>query len=147
MKNLIVLLLLVVAVSARAQSYSIDWYTIDGGGGTSTGGVYTLRGTIGQPDAGTMSGGNFSVNGGFWSAFAVQTPGAPLLSISRSGNNVIVSWPASGATGFVLDHSPVLNTVSSPWDPVAFPYSTNSGVISITLPSPAGAEYYRLRKP
>ncbi|HWN96366.1 MAG TPA: hypothetical protein VNT99_15150, partial [Methylomirabilota bacterium] len=52
--------------SARAQSYSIDWFTIDGGGGTSTGGVYSVSGTIGQPDAGTMSGGNYSLAGGFW---------------------------------------------------------------------------------
>ena len=27
-----------------AQSYSIDWSTIDGGGGTSTGGVYSASG-------------------------------------------------------------------------------------------------------
>jgi hypothetical protein len=33
----------------RAQSYSIDWFTIDGGGGTSTG-VYSVSGTIGQQD-------------------------------------------------------------------------------------------------
>lgn len=37
--------------AALAQSYSIDWFTIDGGGGTSTGGVYSVSGTIGQPDA------------------------------------------------------------------------------------------------
>jgi hypothetical protein len=29
----------------------LDWFTIDGGGGTSTGGVYAVSGTIGQPDA------------------------------------------------------------------------------------------------
>ncbi len=50
------------------QSYCIDWLTIDGGGGTSTGGVYSVSGTIGQPDAGApMSGVNFSLTGGFWS--------------------------------------------------------------------------------
>ena len=27
--------------TARAQQYSIDWYKIAGGGGTSTGGTYT----------------------------------------------------------------------------------------------------------
>ena len=41
-----------LATGALAQTYSIDWYTIDGGGGTSTGGVYSVSGTIGQPDAG-----------------------------------------------------------------------------------------------
>ena len=36
---------------AMAQ-YSINWYTIDGGGGTSTEGAHMVSGTIGQPDAG-----------------------------------------------------------------------------------------------
>lgn len=49
-----------------AQTYSIDWHTIDGGGGTSTGGGYSLSGTIGQPDAGSMSGGGYTLGGGFW---------------------------------------------------------------------------------
>src|ERR1017187_274191 len=54
--------------TVRAESYSIDWSTIDGGGGVSTGGVYQVNGTIGQPDAGAaMTGGNYSVSGGFWS--------------------------------------------------------------------------------
>jgi len=37
---------------ALPQQCSIDWYKIAGGGGTSTGGVYSASGTIGQPDAG-----------------------------------------------------------------------------------------------
>ncbi len=50
-----------------AATYTIDWYTIDGGGTMSTsGGSYTLSGTIGQSDAGTQSGGNYKLNGGFW---------------------------------------------------------------------------------
>ncbi len=74
-------LLLFSAALAQAQSYSIDWFTIDGGGGASTGGVYQVSGTIGQPDAGKMSGGNFTIDGGFWGIIAaVQTPGALLLS-------------------------------------------------------------------
>jgi hypothetical protein len=51
--------------------YSLDWFSVDGGGGTSTGGVYTVLGAIGQPDAGpTMTGGNYSLDGGFWSITA-----------------------------------------------------------------------------
>jgi len=143
----IALLFLAVTSIASAQSYSIDWYTIDGGGGTSTGGVYTVTGTIGQPDAGTLSGGSYTLNGGFWSIFAVQTPGAPLLSVARSGANVIVSWLAANAAGFVLDQSATLTGAPIPWSQVGFPYNTNSGVISITVPSPAGNKYYRLRHP
>jgi len=69
----IALLLLAVlfALPASAQ-FSIDWFTFDGGGGTSTGGVYTVSGTIGQPDAGAMSGGSYSLAGGFWGGAAAQ---------------------------------------------------------------------------
>ena len=49
-----------------ASGYEISWYTVDGGGGTSTGGAYTLDGTIGQPDAGSQSGGAYVLAGGFW---------------------------------------------------------------------------------
>ena len=41
---------------AAAQP-EITWQTLDGGGGTSTGGVYAVSGTIGQPDAGVSAGG------------------------------------------------------------------------------------------
>ena len=55
-KALFTLCLIIVAVRASAQTYSIDWHSIDGGGGTSTGAVYSVSGSVGQPDAGTMSG-------------------------------------------------------------------------------------------
>jgi hypothetical protein len=51
--------------AARAQ-FQIDWYTIDGGGGSSAGGSFALTGTIGQPDAGAAAGGGFECGGGFW---------------------------------------------------------------------------------
>jgi hypothetical protein len=44
----------------------LSWNTIDGGGGISTGGALKLSGTIGQPDAGVMSGGGYEIGGGFW---------------------------------------------------------------------------------
>ena len=65
--------LLATAHAARAQtsaapdvSYSITWYTVDGGGGASTGSGYTLTGTAGQPDAGTLTSLSYTVAGGFW---------------------------------------------------------------------------------
>ena len=48
--------------------YDLTWSTIDGGGGRSTGGAFILEGTIGQPDAGLMSGGDYVLAGGFWPA-------------------------------------------------------------------------------
>src|SRR5207237_7455972 len=80
----------------QGQSYSIDWFTIDGGGGTSSGGAYTLSGTIGQPDAGQLSGGNFTLDGGFWGGvFAVQVSGSPTLHIQAAGPNSNLSWPTN----------------------------------------------------
>ena len=38
------LLLALAPMALLAQTYSIDWYKIAGGGGTSTGGVYSLTG-------------------------------------------------------------------------------------------------------
>ena len=57
----------VVRVSA-ASGYSLDWYAIAGGGATSTstGGGYSLGGTIGQPAAGTSAAGGYNLIGGFW---------------------------------------------------------------------------------
>ena len=47
--------------------YSLTWTTLDGGGATmAEGGNYALGGTIGQSDAGRVSGGDFVLHGGFW---------------------------------------------------------------------------------
>ena len=133
------------AAAALAQSYSINWHTIDGGGGASTGGVFTVRGTAGQPEAGArpMTNGGFALTGGFWSVIAVQTTDAPLLSVKRQGADVRVFWPLP-ATGFVLDQS---LAVTGPWSQVSFPYTTNATDISISVPAPTGNQFYRLRKP
>lgn len=137
--------LLAVVRPAAAQTFSIDWHTLGGGGGTSTGGVFAVSGTVGQPDASgqPMTNGTFTLTGGFWSIFAVQTPEAPLLSVVRQGANVRVLWPLP-ATGFVLDQS--LNATGE-WSQVSFPYATNATDISISAPAPTGNKFYRLRKP
>lgn len=63
-----------IASSAAAQSFDLSWNTIDGGGATfSAGATFSLGGTIGQPDAGVMTGGQFTLVGGFW-AGATGTP-------------------------------------------------------------------------
>lgn len=52
--------------SVRAQ-YGLRWHTTDGGGVmVSTGVGYDLSGTVGQPDAGVMTGAGFELTGGFW---------------------------------------------------------------------------------
>ena len=134
---------------ALGQSYSIDWYKVSGGGGTSTGGTYQVSGTIGQPDAGgPMTGGGYSLAGGFWALYAVQTPGAPVLSIERTATNtVMVYWP-SPSTGFNLQvNTNLAPAYSSFW--VTPPQSvTDNGTIKYILVNPpAGKGFYRLKSP
>jgi hypothetical protein len=62
--------LLLAVSTALAQTgggYDLTWWTVNGGGGVSSDGGYTLMGTVGQPDAGVaLSGGGYAVTGGFW---------------------------------------------------------------------------------
>ncbi|MFO0830735.1 MAG: hypothetical protein U0637_02715 [Phycisphaerales bacterium] len=66
MRNLIVLAIAGACCGSASAQFAIPWYTVDCGGGTSTGGTFAVSGTVGQPDAGVMSGGTFQLNGGFW---------------------------------------------------------------------------------
>ena len=138
---------LALATRALAQSYSIDWFTIDGGGGASAGGVYSVSGTIGQHDAGgPMTGGNFSLTGGFWSLSAVQTPGAPLLSIAKTTTNTVaVFWP-SPSTGYQLQHN--TNSVASVnWSNVVTVPIDDGVTKTVIVNPPTGNRFYRLFKP
>ena len=127
MKRLILSCLLASAfcLPAVAQQYSIDWYKVAGGGGTSTGG-------------------NYSLTGGFWALISVvQTPGAPTLYISHSGNTVMVYW--QNVSGWTLHQNGSLaNTngwlLNSSW-------STSNGTNYLNLASPTGNLFYRLSNP
>jgi len=56
-----------VAAQQPEQTYTLDWWTVDGGGATfSTGGGYSLGSTTGQPDAGVLTGSGYTLGGGFW---------------------------------------------------------------------------------
>ncbi len=69
-------LALLAAGVARAYPdlvYDLSWHTVAGGGGEGTqGGAYELSGSIGQPDAGELTGGNYTLTGGFWQSAASQ---------------------------------------------------------------------------
>jgi hypothetical protein len=132
-------------LSTFAQSYAIDWSTIDGGGGTSTGGVYSVSGTIGQPDAGRMSGGNYSIDGGFWGIVAaVQTPDAPQLNAVRNGNVVTVHW--QNVAGWNLIQNGVVTTPVASWSASAAPTLTG-GTNYLNVTNPSGNLFFRLKNP
>jgi len=128
------------SLSALGQNYSIDWYKIAGGGGTSTNGQYGLSGTIGQPDAGgAMTNGYYSLTGGFWSLYAVPTPGTPPLTLTYAGNTVTVSW-AYPSTDWVLQQG---SSLTGNWSDSTG--VTNNGTINyLTLSRPTGIIFFRL---
>jgi hypothetical protein len=66
--------------TALRASYDLSWWTLDGGGATFSGGGYaaalpgagyTLGGTVGQPDAGLLTAGDYTLGGGFWRGSAL----------------------------------------------------------------------------
>jgi hypothetical protein len=136
-------------VASRAGTLSIPWFTVDGGGGTSTSadGRFSVSGTIGQPHAGAaMTGGNHSLAGGFWSLYPVQTPGAPSLRIFlTSSNTAAVAWP-SPSTGYVLQQN--TNSVSSAnWSNVTATIQDDGTTKTHIVNPPTGNRFYRLCKP
>ena len=145
MKTFFLIPLLLVAAAVHAQQYSVDWYKIAGGGGTSTNGQYSVSGTIGQPDAsGAMSGGNYSMTGGFWALInVVQTPGAPTLYISQAGNTVTVSW--QNIAGWNLIQNGNLTTPVASW-PASGGVTTSSGTNYLNLVNPSGSLFFRLKQ-
>jgi len=132
-----------LAVLAQTPiAFSVNWSTLDGGGGTSTGGVYSVSGTIGQHDAGgPMTNGEYSVTGGFWVLpTIIQVVGAPTLTIvPATPGQATISW-SPNTPGYVLQETWVLSLAN--WT------NSPSGTTNpITVPAIAPAKFYRLFKP
>jgi hypothetical protein len=72
----LVALLALAAAPVLAETiatYDLTWWTVDSGGATGlTSGAYTLSGTAGQPDAGSLSNGEYDLAGGFWAGILVK---------------------------------------------------------------------------
>ena len=83
---LLVIVLVIASVPALAHSakpkgipassggdFELNWYTVDGGGGASQGGNYSVSGTVGQPDASSsVSDEAYSLVGGYWGVSFIQ---------------------------------------------------------------------------
>ena len=148
MKKLLSFLALLAPLLASAQTYSVNWYKIAGGGGASLEGAFSLNGTIGQQDAsGAMTGGGYSLTGGFWSLIStVQTPGAPFLSIAAYGTNVIISWPYP-STGYYLEVTTNLNTSATNWTIPYYNIVSNNSCNTVAFPTVStNVLMFRLKK-
>ena len=100
LNQLVVIVLFVLATGASGAlgQLSIDWYTLDGGGGISSGGGFELHGTIGQPDASVQphvfefpDGSYYALAGGYWPSFNVCVVDLDDLQ------NFVIFWLDSGA--------------------------------------------------
>lgn len=59
--------------AGEGSTYAIERWTVDGGGGQSSGGSFAVSGTIAQPASDPLqpsTGGNYAVTGGFWPGLA-----------------------------------------------------------------------------
>jgi hypothetical protein len=165
---------LLLVSSARSQSYSIDWHTIDGGGGTSTGSGFSMNATIGQFGSGPLAGGGYTLEAGFGGASAAAGPVTLFDNTTGENNGAMLatttSWLAGklcmGSQSFGLESATLLlssqtflgttqaSTVRLQLyanDPIASKPSTNLGVImnlsGVTNPIflPLGTEEVRVK--
>ncbi len=63
----------------KGAGFATTRHVIAGGGGTSSGGAFSIRGTIGQADADPLqpaTGSVFTISGGFWPGIAPAAPAA-----------------------------------------------------------------------
>jgi hypothetical protein len=72
--GLLTLLLIVtpVVLAQTGGGFGLTWFTVDSGGGLSQGGTYTVQGTVGQPDTSILSGGAYTLSGGFWGELVLR---------------------------------------------------------------------------
>jgi hypothetical protein len=113
-----------IVLAQTGDGYDLTWWSVDGGGGSASGGGYSLAGTVGQADAALpLTGGDYTLHSGFWAGGAVvsETCDIPLTGVSLAG-------PGSGNTGETLtfDASPQPPTASTPVD---YTWSTD-GLVS-----------------
>jgi hypothetical protein len=92
-----------------------------------------------------MTGGGYSLTGGFWSLVSVvQTAGLPNLTISHAGNSVMVSWPNTGS--YTLQQNPNIAATAG-WTASGYAVATANGTNSISITPPTGNLFFRLSIP
>ncbi len=110
---LIVLATLASASLATAQELNIDWFRIGGGGGASSGSNFTVIGTVGQFEAGSLAAGNFKLDGGFW----------PIAADAQGGLPTITTQPQSEQAP--LRTTATFNVVASSATPLGYQWRLN----------------------
>jgi hypothetical protein len=140
--QLFFLALLSSASPAFGQSYAIDWFKIGGSSGRSTNNFTVLEGTIGPASsAHTSTNPNYTVSGGFLSIFLIQTPDAPILSISQINGVIAITW-SSAEDAWQLQSSTDLQNQT--WAPASEIVAQNGTSRTANIVTTGGARFYRL---
>jgi uncharacterized repeat protein (TIGR03803 family) len=132
----------VFALNTNGLGFTIlhSFTAISGPASTNSDGALPYAGLILSRNTlyGTANSGGSSGHG---TVFSLSLP-APRLTITPSGPNVILTWPANAA-GFTLQST--TNLVSpADWSAVAQSAVTNAGQISVTVPTNPGRKFFRL---
>jgi hypothetical protein len=131
-------------LAMAAGTFQLEHAGVGQGGGTSSGGGYAVTGQIGGIGIGQSFGGPFTLEGGSLAMFAVvQTAGAPQLTLTRVGNDVILSWPVT-ASGFGLEQAGSL-AVPTWGDPGITPVIVGD-FYQVTVPAVGSSKFFRLQK-
>ncbi len=96
--------------SADGEGYQMIRSTVDGGGGASAGGNYSLQASLGQPSAASAGAGPYTLVGGMWSD-APTAPGSGCMSASDCADldddgvrdNACVFWACIEGACIVTD--------------------------------------------
>jgi len=90
-------LVLCTAPGVVMADYAIEWYTIEGGGTTSSGGGFVLIGTIEPPDPNVpvMTGGPFALEGGLQPGLTDASDPQPIV-MDTDGEAAAVRGCGSG---------------------------------------------------
>jgi hypothetical protein len=131
--------------SSPGQDFSIDAFSIEALSATSSGEGFILTGSIGEPESDLMTGGEFSLKGGFWAVVtAVQTPGSPRLSVELTeAGNVRIAWPEE-YENYKLQQSFTLQIGS--WTQVTNAPSAINGRLEVQLVPSGGQHFFRLQQ-
>jgi hypothetical protein len=92
-----------------------------------------------------MTGGNYSLTGGFWALYAVQTPGAPILYISRTGPSTVLVWWLPGSGSYTLQTNGNLSIGT--WVGYGGTINSSGGTNSVTISPPTGNLFFRFSNP
>jgi len=145
-RTLLVFIVLVISRSAaEADPFNVTDFSIEGSGGTSRGGTFVVTGVTGEPAAGVMTGGEFTLQGA-WQP-APPESSFPLIGVQYdpAAGNLAISWPTT-ATGYLLQSNPDPGNPGG-WTDIPTTPVVVGGNLEVVIQTELQLQFYRLRKP